>query len=205
MTNKTVLPHIEPCLELCQVVYDEHGTKPFTPDQLDWRPSDLTVRRLLEFGVAYGLFSFDGTTYQLHCGLDATDDQWEAAFHDRAAQTRQTLRDRFDPGDRTGAGNTAPAGLTHDGADFASVFVEKSDDFAAVADAVGNVDLSEWNGVVLRSPGDYASEVQRFADRFDDQSDVTNLPVSKPLQKIYSDVTGTEKDALEFRLYLKTA
>lgn len=203
MTGEPTLPHLEACLELFRAAYDQHGTKPFTPDQLEWEHPELTVTRLLEFGVAYGLLSSDGTTYSPNCGPSASDDRWETVLDENATRTKRAVLDHFDDIDRASASDGSTAGLRYDGEEFASVFVDRSDDFAAVADTVATVDLDDWAGVVLRAPGDYANEVQRFADRLGDRTDLADLPISTRLQKISSDVAGTEKDALEFRLYLR--
>ncbi len=203
MTGEPTLPHLETCLELFRAVHDQHGTKPFTPDQLEWKHSDLPMTRLLEFSVAYGLLSSDGTTYSLNCKPGATEDRWETVLNDSADRTRRAVLDYFDDIDTTSTEDGSPVGLQYEGEEFASVFVDRSDDFVAVADTVATVDFDDWAGVVLRAPGDYSNEVQRFADRLGDRSVLADLPISVPLQKISSDVAGTEKNALEFRLYLR--
>lgn len=126
-------------------------------------------------------------------------------LEDRVSRVKRALPDRSDTDDDTQKRELDSAGLTHNGDEFASVFVEKSDGFDAVADAVGTVDLDDWEGVVLRCPGDYANEVQRFGDRLGNRSELTDTPVSQPLRKEFSDVSGTDKDSLEFRLFLCTA
>lgn len=203
MTTEPTLPHLETCLELYRTAYDQHGSKLFSPEQLNWESPELSTSRLLEFGVAYGLLSRDGESYRLHCPPNATEQRWEQTLSEHATTTKQAVLDRLDPA-KTASEATPLSSLTHDGEEYASVFVNQSDGFDAVADAIATVNTDEWAGVVLRSAGDHSSTVQRFADRLCDPSEPAKHTVSPSFHKVTSDVSGTEKNALEFRLYLTT-
>lgn len=192
------LPYFDVCLDLYRIAYDQQGTDSFVPNELDWYHPEHERDRILDLAVAYSLLTTDGTVYSVTCKPDASAECWESVAEDRADRVKQALS--TPDGDKdSDAGRQS---LTYDGEEYASVRVEDGDNFAAVAEAVSDVRLDRWKGVVLRSPGDYANEVQRFADRFEESTNVDNVPLSTPLRKEYSDVEGSSKDALEFRLFL---
>lgn len=203
METETTLPHFDICLDLYRTAYDQHGTDPFTSDQLAWDSPRKDCSHILDLSVAYGLLAFDGTEYRLRGGPEADENQWGAVLEAHGHTVEQSLLDTLGTAHGSDRTQSNSDGLTRDGRQFASVFVAESDDFDAVADTVGTVDLTEWDGVVLRSPGDYANEVQRFADRLSDESVTAELPFSRSLRKETSDVAGTDKDSLEFRLYMR--
>lgn len=202
MTIENVLPGFDDCIDLYLTVYDQYGTEPFTPDQLDLDLAADEFQRLLNFAVAYGLLAFDGTSYNIRCEPGAPADRWQSLATDRVTRIRRAIPNRARMDTIPDAGDLEE--LTFEGETFTSAFVTELDDFDAVADTVASVASDDHDGVVLRSPADLANEVQRFADRLCDQSEVLKTPLSDPLQKEYSDVVGDDKDDLEFRLFLST-
>jgi hypothetical protein len=195
------LPQLDACLDLSETAYSQHGTESFAATDLEWDAADAEKEHLLELAVAYGLLSFDRTVYRLTCAPDAPAERWETAIDDRAGRVKRAITNHFDSPD-THSETAERAPLTYEGEEYASVTVEEVDEFEAVVEAVSAVELVEWAGVVLRSPGEYANEVQRFADRLCDASELADVPFSAPFTKEYSDVRGTDKDELEFRVFL---
>jgi len=200
--NQAPLPRFDAVLDLYRVAHDQHGTDPFTATDLDWGSSKATTDYIFDLAVAYGLLSFDGSAYQVTCPPDASEQCWGSVAEERIRRVQREIPDALDPTDARSDSAGHPEALTYEGDEYASVSVAKSDNFAAVAEAVSTVSLEEWAGIVLRSPGNYANEVQRFADRLGDPSELANISLSTPFQKEYSDVIGTSKDELEFRLFL---
>jgi len=196
--DNTTLPGLEDCLALYSAVYDQHGTEPLEPAELSTPAYIDDTRYVLDLAVAYGLLVTDGTTYRVACEPDDPADHWESVVEDRVSRVRRALSTRA--GD---AGTeTRRRSFTYQGEEYASVRVDYDADFEAVATTVADVDLSDQAGVVLRAPGDYANEVQRFADRLGDSEELVDAPFSTPLRKEFSDVEGSSKDDLEFRLFL---
>lgn len=94
--------------------------------------------------------------------------------------------------------------ITHKGNDYVTVRVTPSDDFDAVATAVTEATTDDRAGVVLRGPGEHANEIQRFADQLSGSTGGSATVPSPEVQKVDSDVEGTDKDELEFRLFLQS-
>lgn len=199
MTPANVLPEFDDCINLYLTAYEQYGTEPFTPDQLDVGSVDED-QRLLELGVAYGFLEFDGTSYNVKCEPGASAERWQSVATARVMRIQRAIGNCSGIGDASDVGD--PEGLTFEGETFASAFVTESDNFNAIADTVSSVSTNDHNGVVLRSPADLANEVQRFADCLCDPSEVSETPLSASLKKEYTDVVGDQKDDLEFRLFL---
>lgn len=195
MTTANVLPRFEDCIEAYLAAYDRFGTDPFAPERLE--PAD---RDLLELGVAYGLFAFDGTAYRVRCEPGSGAERWERAVGARVTRIQRAVSERArTAGDSDAAGD---AGLTHGGDTFATAFVTADDDFDAVVDTVHAAAPEDHDGVVLRSPADLANDVQRFADRLCEERAAAETPLPGSFEKVASDVVGSDKDDLEFRLFL---
>lgn len=192
------LPRLDGCIDLYYAAYDQHGTSPFDPDELDWSHLADERNHIMDIAVAYGLFETDGDVYHVTCAPDDHAECWDSVVEDRADHIRQSLLAH----DGARSDDTGRRSLGYDGGKYAAVSVAHGADFATVAQAVSTVELDRWTGVALCAPGDYANEVQRFADRLADPSELTDVSLSTPLQKEYSDVEGSSKDSLEFRLFL---
>jgi hypothetical protein len=180
-----------------RAAYDQHGTSPFAPDELDWNHLADERDHIVDLAVAYGLFETDGDVYHVTCGPDDAD-CWDTLVADRADRIRRSIATH----DAVESDDTGRQSFSYDGGEYAAVSVARGADFATVAQAVSAVELDRWNGVALCAPGDYANEVQQFAERLADPSGLTDVSLSTPLQKEYSDVEGSSKDTLEFRLFL---
>lgn len=203
MTDNQPLPHLDSCLELSQMIHNEHGTKPFESEDIEWDSSELTSTEILNFGVAYGILSLNDGKYQLNCSVDASEDTWATTLHNHADEVQQAITNQSNLYDTANHENDSPTTLSWGDEVFISVFVDETDDFDSVVDSVATVDLSDRAGVVLCSPGDYANEVQRFADRLCNIPEQSDNLVVTTFDKVSSDVTGSEKNSLEFRIYLR--
>lgn len=205
MTDSTRLPGLEDCIDLYLRAFDRHGTGTFAPEELDAPRSSQERDRLLDLAVAYGLLSTDGSTYTVSRAPGAPDGDWQAVLVDRADRIRQALHNQ--QADETDSPSAGPAegGISYDGRSFSSTFVTDSTDFEETAAAVASVARDTHDGVVLRSAGDRANRVQRFADRLCDPTGTDDLPFSTALQKEHTDVIGNDTDELEFRLFLVPA
>jgi hypothetical protein len=187
-----VRPHLQDCVDLYLAAHDRYGTGGFTAEQAT---TELGAsERHLELAVAYGLVEYDGTTYRVGLDPDADTGRWAAALTERAALLRRTIADRR-TGRATGGGEAAT--VAFEGRRFASVFVDGSEGFDAVVEAVERLDVGDRDGIVLRSPGPNANAIQRIADRL-----CESTPSSVSFQKNGTDVVGADKDDLEFRLFL---
>lgn len=207
MTFGNVLPAFSDCLDQYLSTYERFGTDPFTREQLHEGTEDGELDRLLDLSVAYGLLGFDGAAYHVRFEPNAPVTRWEDWAEGRAQSIRDEIADRSagDGGD-PGVPDAEPEQLVHAETAFASVVVDDTDDFEQVADSVATaVETNPRGSVVLRSAGDRADRVQRLADRLCDPEVVADSPLSRPLDKEYTDVVGRHKDELEFRLYLTRA
>lgn len=203
MTDNQSLPHLDSCLELCQIIHNKHGTKPFETEDIEWDSSELTSAEILNFGVAYGILSLNDGKYHLNCSVDAPENRWATALHNHADEVQQAIINQLDLHETANHENDSLTTLRWGDEVFISVFVDETDDFDSVVDSVATVDLSDRDGVVLRSPGDYANEVQRFADQLCNIPERSDNLIVTTFDKISSDVTGSEKNSLEFRIYLR--
>ncbi|WP_124179679.1 hypothetical protein [Natrarchaeobius halalkaliphilus] len=231
MCSSTSLPRIDDCLELYLIVTDRHGTSTFTRDDINQYRHIEDVESLLELGVAYGLFAVDSSQYRIRCEPDASRADWQEATTERATTIQRTISNRLESMRGSGAvnGSVAATGskttvdsdtttdsvrtelqrddgrevLQHESDRYTSVFVSESDGFDAVFEALVSVPVDDCAGVVLRAPGEYASHVQRFADRLCTNSIVDESSLSTSYRKEYSDVVGDDKNELEFRLFLR--
>ena len=197
---QATLPRIDTCVELYYVAHEQFGTTTFAADELEVEGIDK--QDVLELAVAYGLLSFDGSRYQVVCEPDAPAERWRSVAGERADRLKNVVAGHTAQPD-SGESSTERTTLTHEGTEYASVTVEESDDFEAVVESVEAAKPETREGIVLRSPGESASSVQRFADQLTELSVQADGPISTELDKEYSDVSGTDKDALEFRLFLR--
>lgn len=201
MTTTDHLPEFEACIRLYRRVYREHGSEPFTGDQIEADAFETDVSRLLDLSVAYGVIEFDGHSYRASVAPDATTERWRSALGTHSDRIRQAIEDVEPETHDTGE----PADeLAHEGKRFGSVFVSKGDGFESVVDSIANVPSVERDGIVLRSAGEYANELQRLADRICATSGADGA-LEGDFQKEASDVVGRNKDELEFRLFLAYA
>lgn len=199
--DQATLPRIDTCIELYYAAHEQFGTTTFGADELEVEGIDK--QDVLELAVAYGLLSFDGSVYQVVCDPDAPAERWRSVAGERADRLKNAVAGHTAQPDSRES-STERTTLTHEGTEYASVTVGESDDFEAVVESVKAAEPETRDGIVLRSPGESASSVQRFADQLTELSVQADGPISTELDKEYSDVSGTDKDALEFRLFLRT-
>lgn len=204
MADNQILPHLDACVKLYKKIYDNHKTKTFRTEDIEWSSSELTLAEVLDFGVAYGIFSFNEKKYQLNCSADASDDEWEATLHNHADDVREVVASRLNSFEATNRGSDSLTTLTWQNKKFASIFINDGESFHSMVNSVVNVNTSGKSGVVLRSSGEHASQVQRFADQLCDVSEEMLNSIDTSFDKLSSDVVGSEKDSLEFRIYLQT-
>ncbi|AGB35977.1 hypothetical protein [Natronococcus occultus] len=198
------LPGLEDVLELYAAALDRYGSEPFTLGQAQRELSSEASSRLLELGIAYGLFEFDGDrgAYAVRAEPDAPIEEWRSDAIDRAERLRAAALDRTSGTDHAEDGVET---LTHDSRQFASVAVDEDPTVEAVGERLAALPLEEYAGVALRSPGERASAVQRLADRLCESSVTDETSLERPFRKESTDVVGADKDELEFQLFLERA
>lgn len=198
MTTTNHLPDFEACIRLYRRVYREHGSEPFTRDQIEADAFEADVSRLLDLSVAYGVIEFDGNSYRADVAPDATTERWRSALRAHSDRILQAVED-VEPETRDTTESVDE--LAHQDRRFGSVFVSEGDGFESVVDSVESVSSGDRDGIVLRSTGEYANELQRLADRICAASGPAEA-LEGNFQKETSDVAGRDKNELEFRLFL---
>ncbi|WP_265108728.1 hypothetical protein [Halosolutus halophilus] len=212
MATLGTLPAIDDCIEAYLTAHASFGSDPFSAadvaDQVDGDESSASdVEYRLTLLVAYGLVDrIDDDRYRIRCSPDESITQWRERTAERAETLHRLVTDPT--ADRRTASDDANVELLRqDGDPFASVFVFEHDDAESVARTAATALTRDESaaGVVLRASGARANHVQRIADQLctSDIADRTDL--ERPLEKGLSDVVGESKDALEFRLFLRTA
>jgi len=198
MTIESDLPKFEACVRLYRQAYLEHGSERFTRDQLEESEFTTDIPQLLDLSVAYGIIECDGVSYRISVEPDATTEDRRSTLQTHADRIAQALN-----GDDVDSRTTrSPDEIDLGDETFESVFVSESDDFDSVVDSITAITSSGSDGVVLRSDGEHANEVQRFADRLCTPSELSGTQGATQFQKESSDVVGSDKDELEFRLFL---
>jgi hypothetical protein len=203
MSGSDTLPQLDECLDAYFTAYEQFGTEQFDPAALS-RLTDRGTESVLKLAVAYGLFEYDGSAYRVTVEPDAPVEQWTAAATSRATAIHRRIGN-WDTGDRVEqSAHTAEGERLHrNGRDYASVFVDQKDEVEAVAERARTVvTTAEVDGVVLRSSGELANDVQQFADTLCAPDGGVDSAPDITFQKDDSDVEGDHKDELEFMLYL---
>jgi hypothetical protein len=198
--SETELPRLEDCLELHAAAVERYGPETFTETRAKRELAGTPSQQLLALAVAYGLFEFDGDAYAVRVEPDEPERAWRTNAIDRAERIRTAAVDRATHGTE---GTDGVRALTHDSKRFASVAVGEPADLEEILDRLEGVPLEEYDGIVLRSPGERANAVQRLADRLCEPSVTDESDLSRPFQKEYTDVVGDDKNELEFRLFLE--
>lgn len=215
MPTTETLPAIDDCIDLYVQVHDLYGADVFDPDDMSRRvrtrvagtdlPTDVrSLTRLLDLLCAYGLLDrhHDGR-YQVRCAPDESLDRWRAKTATRVESLHHRVDRATNPARDEPTGDSGRATLRHEGDAFASVRVSHPGDLdSARADIPTAMDEHpECAGIVLRSPGELAAAVQRFADELCDP-EATASGVSA-FEKVTTDLVGDDKNDLEFRLFLR--
>lgn len=215
MAPPETFPEIENCIDLYVEAHDRYGTDVFEPDDLSRRsgsrggdtgpPTDArSLTHLLDLLAAYGLLArhHDGR-YRVRCAPEEDLGRWRENAVTRAESLyRRVHRTTGTSGDDA----TDDAGretLRYDGSAFVSVRVTDAADLDSARDAIRTAldRHPDCAGLVVRSPGELATEVQRFADDLCGAS--TPATGGRTFEKEATDLVGGHKDDLEFRLFLR--
>lgn len=194
------LPRLEDALELYAAAVDRYGTDRFTAAQARRKLPNDASSGLLELAVAYGLLEFDGDAYAVRIEPDAPIEEWRSGAIERAERLRAAAIDRTDGNGRAEEGVET---LTHGSRGFASVAVGDDPSLEPIVERLVALPLEEFAGIVLRSPGERASAVQRLADRLCEPSITDETRLEERFRKEATDVVGADKNDLEFRLFLE--
>jgi len=215
MSPTETLPEIDECIDLYLHAHDFYGVDTFGVDDLSRRlggredGTDLPARtdsltRLLDLLTAYGLLDRhqDGR-YRVRCEPDEGLDRWRASAATRVEALHRRVRRTVDLSPEERTRSPEPETIRYDGNLFVSVLVKDAADLdAARADVRAAMDdHPEYGGVVLRSPGELAAEVQRFADELCEPA--ATPAGNRRFEKVTTNLVGTDKDDLEFRLLLR--
>lgn len=211
MPDSETLPDFHNCIDLYLQIHDLYGTDVFDPEDLSRRlnlrdtgsdlPTDVRpLTRLLDLLSAYGLLDrHRDSRYGVRCEPDESLDRWRAktatrveSLYQRVHQTTSSSRD-----EPTGASGREE--LWNDGDAFVSVRVADTTDLESVQTAME--EHPECAGVVLRSSGELAAEIQRFADGLCEPA--ATVGGEHAFEKVATNLIGDDKNNLEFRLFLR--
>lgn len=216
MTAADTLPAIDDCIDLYVQVHSLYGEDTFEPEGLsrrsstrdDWTdlPTDVdSLTRLLNLLTAYGLLDSrrDGR-YRVRCAPNENLECWRS----KAATRVESLYERVHRTNSSRDASIATAGpetFYHGDEPFASVRVTDSADFKTVQTSIRAAvgERPDCAGIVLRSPGELAAEIQRFADVLCESEPTTGG--ERAFEKVTTDLVGDDKNDLEFRLFLREA
>jgi hypothetical protein len=210
MTLPETFPQIENCIDLYLAIHDRYGTEMFHPDALaGWLDTHDSVDlpadvHFLDLLVAYGLLArhHDGR-YRVRCAPDEDLDRWRTKAAIRVESLYQRVH-RVTGSSPTGSTDEhGRERLQHDGEAFVSLRVTHPDDLDSTSATLRTVldEHPECVGIVFRSPGELAAEVQRFTDGLCDLS--MTATGERTFEKVTTELVGDHKDDLEFRLFLR--
>lgn len=214
MPTTETLPAIDSCIDLYVQVHDLYGAGAFDTDDLSRRlstlddgtalPTDVEpLTRLLNLLCAYGLLNRhrDGR-YRVRCAPDESLDRWQAKTATRVESLYQRVHRTMNPSRDKPTGDSGRTALWHDGYAFASIHVTDSADLNSAQTSIQTAidEHPECAGIVLRSPGELAAEVQRFADGLCEPA--ATASGERAFEKVTTDLVGDDKNDLEFRLFL---
>lgn len=213
MSTTETLPSIDDCIDLYAQIHDRYGDGTFDPDDLRRQSGtreetgvedSQSLTRLLDLLVAYGLLDrhSDGR-YRVRCDPDETPDRWRAKASTRVESLYQRVQRTTTPSRDRPTDDTGPDTLSHEGDAFVSVYVTSTADLDSTRADVRTAadERPEFAGIVLRSPGELAGEIQRFADSLCGSEAPTGG--ERTFEKVTTDLIGDDKNDLEFRLFLR--
>lgn len=199
------LPHLEACIATYLDLWERFGDDRFSGGEVvldgEERADETGIPasdRRFDLLVAYGLLDhIEGDDYRVRCSPDDTRIEWRDRFVDRADRLHGMVDARFDA---ESSDDSDERLLTHRGRSYVSVFVDDRTTVGEIAERASRLDeRGELHaGLVLRCPADEADEAQAVADRLIDESQLS-------FEKVTSEVTGVDSDALQFRLYVAPA
>lgn len=201
MSNE--LPRLEACLSLYSDIWDAFGTDRFEPDDLA-RHERATTRELrlpddprhhLELLVAYGLLDrINGSEFCIQC--PPNEPAWQDRFADRAEQLYSAVRAVREKRARSGE-----RCITYRERTYVWIDVAENATVETVANRIDAEMDRLRDGVVLCCPADQAGIAQSIADDLGDPNESGTIPPFA-FEKVASEVTGRDTDALQFRLYI---
>lgn len=204
------LPRLDECLSLYQTVWERFEEESFTVAKLTHRepadePDAFDIdgderRCSLDLLTAYGLLERDSTDrYRVRCRPGESLEDWRRKSESPLEIVHRELRYR-----RDGASDGHHADhLHHRGEHYVSVRLDEDVPTETAVETIVEATTRAPNasGVAVRSPAALAGRVQRLADRLCD-ADPTDGDTT--FEKVTANVVGEHKDALEYRLYLRT-
>jgi len=204
------LPAIDDCIETYLAAYASFGDNPFSAvnlaDHVDDEPSASDVEYRLTLLVAYGLIDrIDDERYRIRCFPDESPTRWREHIAERAETFHRLVTDQATERQPGTDGSNVEL-LRRDEENFVSVFVFDHDDVESVATTAATALTRDDSvaGIVLRASGVHADHVQRIADHLCTPDITDRTILERSFEKGFSDVVGTSKDDLEFRLFLQT-
>jgi hypothetical protein len=215
MSTLETLPAIDDCIDLYVRIYDRYGTDAFDPEDLSRHLSNRArgadvpadgqpLIRLLHLLVAYGLLARQrDECYRVRCAPDENPDRWRAKTAPRVETLYQRVQRSTNPSGDEPTSDSECETLWHDGEAFVSIRVTDIADLDSARTTIQPTmdEHSECTGVVLRSSGALAAEVQRFADGICESP--TTAGGERVFEKEATDLVGEDKNDLEFRLFLR--
>lgn len=201
-------------------VWNAFGDREFAVDDLieqsiddEDRPvparGELETR--LDTLVAAGLLRWDGRDrYQVWCKPGESVTDWQAKLEPRTDVVHDLVREEMERRDlaRTPE-EVGVEHVEHDGERFTSVNVDADDptleeQLPVVVNVLDAARGGDHAGIVLRTAGDGAAQVQRLGDAFCDDEVMVDASCPYRFEKETSTVVGDDADALEYRLFLRT-
>jgi len=199
MTDEDRLPALDECTELYLTAFEEFGTERFDADEITSEAATDDVERVLDLAVAYGLLDQMGEAYEIAVEPDAPQRRWTATIISRMDRIRNSIESAWNS-----SGGVTQQGLdvVQDETTFASVFLPEGEGEAYLRRAMDETVSGETDGFVLRTPATNASTLQRLADRLCSGEQRDQPTEYGRFEKESTDVIGSGKDSLEFRIYL---
>ncbi len=193
------LPRLDDCVATYLDLWDRFGDDPFAAADLAGEATATEdPDRRLALLVAYGLLdATDEGEYRVRCPPTGTHLEWRDRFVDRADRLYGMVDAAFDA---RSSGDRDEGLLTHRGRSYVGVRIDEGTDAETVAARARSLAESGdlHAGLVLRCPADEADRAQAVADALTE----AGVP---GFEKVTSEVTGVDSDALQFRLYVAPA
>lgn len=207
-TVSNELPQLDACIDLYSDIWDVFGTDHFETEALiaelrERAPGDTHLpddpRRYLELLVAYGLLDrITEESYCVRCPPNETERAWQDRFVDRAEQLYTAARAVHEERTRSDERH-----ITFRDRTYVSIGVTDETTVETVGKRI--TELVEMDrlraGIVLCCPADQASIAQSIADDLGTPNE-TEMVSPFVFEKVNSEVTGADTDALQFRLYV---
>lgn len=189
MNDHIGLPRIDASLTVYQIVCESDPQSAVTAEEVR-RHVDGVVNdpeSVLDLLVAYGLLDRSTDGYTIRCGPTEDVSQWR----DRGARRAEALYEAVHG--RLGT-DVSPSSAGDADPRYAVVEVEADTSLSAVLDRIEAASPDEHAGVVLTTPAEAATTVQRLVDDIEDSDRST-------LEMVDTEVVDTDS-GLQYRSYL---